>query len=285
MPSRPEIVKMRLKLPALRLPSLPWQFVWFYLTTMLFIPMGAMLLKSTQVGWARFWELATQPVAIASYKVSFGLSLLAGLINGVAGLIIAWALVRENFPGKRFLDSVIDLPFALPTAVAGLTLASIYSEKGWVGQLFAPAGIKIAFTQTGVAIAMIFISLPFVVRTVEPVLRNLERDEEEAAWCLGATRAQTFWKVTFPQLLPAVLTGVAQGFSRAVGEYGSVVMIASNIPFRDLITPVLIVQRLEEFDVPAASVIGCVLLLFSLVFLLLINGLQAWGLRYTVQKS
>lgn len=268
-------------MPKLRLPSLPWQFVWFYLTTMLFIPMAAMILKSTQVGWGRFWELATQPVAIASYKVSFGLSLLAGLINGLAGLIIAWALVREEFPGKRLLDSLIDLPFALPTAVAGLTLASIYSEQGWIGQFFAPAGIKIAFTQSGVAIAMIFISLPFVVRTVEPVLRNLERDEEEAAWCLGASRLQTFWKVTLPQLLPAILTGVAQGFSRSVGEFGSVVMIASNIPFKDLITPVLIVQRLEEFDVPAATVIGTVMLIFSLVILLVINTLQAWGQRYS----
>jgi sulfate transport system permease protein len=269
------------RLPRLQLPSWSWRITWLYLSLMLFLPLGGMLLKAFHVGPADFWEIATSPEAVATYKISFGLALIASLINGLFGLVIAWALIRCRFPGQRLLDSLIDLPFALPTAVAGLALTAVYSEEGWLGrpirQLF---GVKVAFTSFGVAVAMVFISLPFVVRTVEPVLRSLEKEQEEASWCLGASQSQTFFRVVLPQLLPAILSGVAQGYSRAVGEYGSVVMISSNVPFRDLITPTLIVQKLEEYDLPAATVIGTVMLLFALVSLLVINLLQVWGQRY-----
>jgi sulfate transport system permease protein len=240
-----------------------------------------MLIKAARVSPAEFWEIATSPEALATYKISFGLSLVASLVNGVFGLVIAWALIRCRFPGQRLLDALIDLPFALPTAVAGLALTAVYSEEGWLGgpihQLF---GVKVAFTSLGVAVAMVFISLPFVVRTVEPVLRALEKEQEEASWCLGASQSQTFFRVVLPQLLPAILAGVAQGYSRAVGEYGSVVMISSNVPFRDLITPTLIVQKLEEYDFAAATVIGTVMLVFAFVSLLVINRIQIWGQRY-----
>jgi sulfate transport system permease protein len=220
-------------------------------------------------------------VAISSYQVSFGLAAVASLINGVFGVVIAWALVRSRFPGQRLLDSLIDLPFALPTAVAGLALSFVYSTEGWLGKpLFELFGLKVAFAPLGVAVAMVFISLPFVVRTVEPVLRSLEKEQEEASWCLGANQSQTFFRVVLPQLLPAILGGIAQGYSRAVGEYGSVVMIASNVPFKDLITPTLIVQHLEEYDFDSATVIGTVMLIFSLVSLLVINLIQVWGQRY-----
>ena len=213
--------------------------------------------------------------------MSFGLAFLASIINGVFGLVIAWALIRCRFPGQKVLDALIDLPFALPTAVAGLALSYVYGPEGWLG---APiqrlTGLEVSFTSLGVAVAMVFISLPFVVRTVEPVLRALEREQEEASWCLGASSAQTFLRVVLPQLTPAILAGIAQGFSRAVGEYGSVVMISSNVPFKDLITPTLIVQKLEEYDINGATVIGTVMLLFSLVSLLAINLIQVWGQRY-----
>jgi sulfate transport system permease protein len=253
----------------------------------LFLPLGAISLKAAGVGPAGFWELATTPEAIASYQISFGLAVVASLINGVFGLVIAWALVRCRFPGQRLLDSLIDLPFALPTAVAGLALAAVYgSENGWLGEpLYRLFGIKVAFSAIGVAVAMVFISLPFVVRTVEPVLRSLEKEQEEASWCLGASQAQTFFRVVFPQLLPALLGGIAQGFSRAVGEYGSVVMISSNIPFVDLITPTLIIQKLEEYDIDGATVIGSVMLLFSLASLLVINLIQVWGQRYQATST
>ncbi|MGL5925916.1 sulfate ABC transporter permease subunit CysT, partial [Chroococcidiopsis sp.] len=200
--------------------------------------------------------------------------------NGLFGTLIAWVLVRYTFPFKRLIDASIDLPFALPTSVAGLTLATVYSNNGWIGSLLAPLGIKVSFTRLGVWVAMIFISLPFVVRTVQPVMQEMEREIEEAAWSLGANQWQTFVRVILPPLFPAILTGVALGFSRAVGEYGSTVIISSNTPFRDLIAPVLIFQRLEQYDYSGATVIGTVLLLISLVLLLLINLLQAWGRRY-----
>jgi len=198
----------------------------------------------------------------------------------VFGLLVAWVLVRYDFPLKRFVDAAIDLPFALPTAVAGLTIATVYSDNGWIGSLLAPLGIKVSFTRLGVAVAMVFISLPFVVRTLQPVLQEMERDIEEAAWSLGASQLQTFWRVILPPLMPALLTGIALGFSRAVGEYGSIVLVASNIPFKDLIASVLIFQRLEQYDYAGATVIGTVLLIISLVLLLAINLLQAWGRRY-----
>jgi sulfate transport system permease protein len=265
----------------LPLPNWAWSITWSYLGLILFLPLGGMLLKAAGVGPAGFWEAATSDVAIATYQVSFGLAAVASLINGFFGVIIAWALVRSRFPGQRLLDSLIDLPFALPTAVAGLALSFVYSTDGWLGKpLFDLFGLKVAFAPLGVAVAMVFISLPFVVRTVEPVLRSLEKEQEEASWCLGANQSQTFFRVVLPQLLPAILGGIAQGYSRAVGEYGSVVMIASNVPFKDLITPTLIVQHLEEYDFAGATVIGSVMLIFSLVSLLVINLIQVWGQRY-----
>ena len=260
--------------------SIPWIVTGSYLTLMLLVPIAAMILKSATLSPAKIWEIATSPTALSAYNVTFVTALAAGVLNGLAGLIIAWVLVRYEFPAKRFVDALLDLPFALPTAVAGLTLATIYSEKGWIGSLFAPFGIKIAFTRWGVFLAMLFISLPFVVRTVQPVLLESEREMEEAAWSLGASPWQTIWRVVLPPIMPAVLTGVALGFARAVGEYGSVVIVAANVPFKDLIAPVLIFQRLEQYDYAGATVIGTVMLLISLVMLLAINLLQAWGRRY-----
>jgi sulfate/thiosulfate transport system permease protein len=260
----------------------PW--IWIlptaYLFVMLFLPTIALLLKASTEGPARFWSIATSPIALDAYRVTFVTALITAFINGVFGLLIAWVLVRYEFPFKKIIDAAVDLPFALPTSVAGLTLATVYSENGWIGSLFAPLGIKLAFTQWGVALAMLLISLPFVVRTVQPVLSDLEREIEEAAWSLGASKFQTFWRVLLPPILPAALTGVALGFSRAVGEYGSVVIVSSNTPYKDLIAPVLVFQRLEQYDYAGATVIGAVLLGISLTLLLLINLLQAWGHRY-----
>ncbi|HEY9624575.1 MAG TPA: sulfate ABC transporter permease subunit CysT [Crinalium sp.] len=265
-----------------RLIHLPiqWKIAWVYLSLMLFLPAIALILKASTVGPARFWEIATSPIALAAYDVTFITALFTALINGIFGTLIAWVLVRYDFPLKRFIDAAVDIPFALPTSVAGLTLATIYSQNGWIGSLFAPLGIKIAFTRWGVGVAMLFISLPFVVRTLQPVLQQQEKELEESAWCLGASQFQTVWKVILPPLLPAILTGVALGFSRAVGEYGSVVIVAANVPFKDLIAPVLIFQRLEEYDYAGATVIGSVLLFISLIMLLVINLLQNWGRRY-----
>lgn len=275
-----------------RIPSLswPWRITITYLSLMLFIPVTAMLLKSSTLGWDVFWQEATNEVALAAYDVTFITSLIAALFNGVFGTLVAWVLVRYNFPLKRFLDAVVDLPFALPTSVAGLTLASVYSDNGWVGHFFAAntplgslfgsEGLPISFTRLGVGVAMVFISFPFVVRTVQPVLTEADVEVEEAAWCLGASQWQTFWRVIFPPLLPSILTGIALGFSRAVGEYGSTVIIASNLPFKDLIAPVLIIQQLEQYNYTGATVIGTVMLFISLILLFLINLLQAWGRRY-----
>lgn len=260
--------------------SLPWLVTVFYLSVMLLLPISALLTKSISVGPAEFWRIATSPVALSAYDVTFTTSLAAGLINGVMGTLVAWVLVRYSFPGKKIIDAAVDLPFALPTAVAGLVLATVYSDKGWIGSLFAPFGIKIAFTRLGVLVAMIFISLPFIVRTLQPVLQEMEKEAEEAAWSLGATQRQTFLRVVLPPLIPPILTGVALGFSRAIGEYGSVVIISSSIPFKDLIAPVLVFQRLEQYDYGGATVIGAVLLIISLAMLFIINALQQWGRRY-----
>ncbi|MBF2007308.1 MAG: sulfate ABC transporter permease subunit CysT [Chlorogloeopsis fritschii C42_A2020_084] len=265
-----------------RLFDIPWtwRITLGYLTVMLILPIAAMFLKAATKPPAEFWQIATSPVALATYDVTFTTSFAAALLNGVFGTLIAWVLVRYDFPLKRLFDATVDLPFALPTAVAGLTLATVYSDNGWIGSLLAPFGIKVSFTRLGVAVAMIFISLPFVVRTVQPVLQEMEKEIEEAAWSLGASQWQTFWKVILPPLFPTILTGVALGFSRAVGEYGSTVIIASNTPFKDLIAPVLIFQRLEQYDYSGATVIGIVLLAISLVMLLGINFLQNWARRY-----
>ncbi|WP_373478986.1 sulfate ABC transporter permease subunit CysT [Geminocystis sp.] len=260
--------------------SLPWTITIGYLTIMLLIPMAALILKSSTLGFAKFWEIATSDIAISAYQVTFITALFAGFINGLMGTLLAWVLVRYKFPGRKIFDAMIDIPFALPTAVAGLVLATVYSETGWIGRLFVPFGIKIAFSQLGVFVAMLFISLPFVVRTLQPVLQELEKETEEAAWALGANDWETFRLVILPPLIPPILTGIALGFSRAVGEYGSVVVIASNIPFQDLIAPVLVFQRLEEYDYVGATVIGAVLLFISLILLLVINFLQQWGRGY-----
>jgi sulfate/thiosulfate transport system permease protein len=257
-----------------------WRVTIGYLALMLGLPLLALFSKAFSTSPSEFWRIATEAKALSAYEVTFVTALVTALINGVFGTIVAWVLVKYEFPGKRLIDAIVDLPFALPTAVAGLTLATVYSKTGWIGGLLAPFGIKIAYTRWGVAIAMLFTSLPFVVRTVEPVLAEMEKDMEEAAWSLGASPGQTFWRVTLPPLLPAISTGVALGFSRAVGEFGSTVMVASNTPFKDLVAPVLIFQRLEQFDVIGATVIGCVLLLISLALLFSINLLQAWGRRY-----
>lgn len=266
--------------------SIPWQVSIIYIVLLLILPFGAMFSKSATLSPSQFWAIATDPVAIATYKITFGAALLAAVFNGFVGFIVAWVLERYDFPGKKWFDAAIDLPFALPTAVAGLTLATIYSETGWIGFLFspdnpnAPLKVRIAFTSTGVWVAMLFISLPFVVRTLQPVLREIEPELEEAAWSLGASPWQTFSRVLFPPLLPATITGVTLGFARAVGEFGSIVLIASNIPFEDMVASVLIFQKLEQYDFEGATVIGTTMLLISLALLLVINALQAWGRRY-----
>ncbi|HYW19482.1 MAG TPA: sulfate ABC transporter permease subunit CysT [Nodularia sp. (in: cyanobacteria)] len=275
---KPPIWKVLLQ-SLIRLPW-TWRITIGYLTVMLFVPITAMFLKASTESPAKFWEIATSELALSTYNVTFVTSLFAALLNGVFGTLIAWVLVRYDFPFKRIIDATVDLPFALPTSVAGLTLATVYSDNGWIGSLLAPLGIKVSFTRLGVGVAMIFISLPFIVRTVQPVLQEMEHEIEEASWCLGATQWQTFWKVIFPPLFPTILTGVALGFSRAVGEYGSTVIISSNTSYEDLIAPVLIFQRLEQYDYSGATVIGVVLLAISLVMLLAINFLQAWARRY-----
>ena len=262
--------------------KIPWTWVitFVYLAFLLILPIIALLVKAFSEPLDSFWKTATTPAALSSYEITFVTAFAAAAVNGVFGTLIAWVIVRYNFFGKRFLEGVVDLPFALPTAVAGLSLATVYSEKGWIGSLFAPLGFKISFTRLGVWIAMVFISLPFIVRTVQPVLTDLEKEMEEAAWSLGASKFQTFIQIVLPPLTPSILTGVALGFSRAVGEYGSTVIIASNTPFKDLITPVLIFQSLERYDYVAATVIGTVMLGISFMSLLAINLLQAWSKRY-----
>ena len=274
--------KSKIQNPKSKIPqfSLPWGVTIGYLTIMLLLPVTALLLQASQVGLTEFLRIATSPMALSAYNVTFVTALVATVVNGGFGLLTAWVLVRYDFPLKRLVDAAIDLPFALPTAVAGLTLANVYSENGWIGSLLAPLGIKVAFSRFGVFVAMLFISLPFIVRALQPVLQEMEHDIEEAAWSLGATKFQTFWQVIFPPLFPALLTGIALGFSRAVGEYGSIVIVSSNIAFKDLIASVLIFQRLEQYDYAGATVIGTVLLGISLLILLVINLLQAWGKRY-----
>ena len=250
-----------------------------YLCLIVLIPLSATFLRSTELTWDQFVEVVTSPRVMASYKLTFGASLLAAVINGVFGLLVAWVLVRYEFFGRRIVDALVDLPFALPTAVAGITLTGLYSANGWIGQYLEPLGFKVAFTPVGVFVAMTFIGLPFVVRTVQPVLEDSEKELEEAATCLGATRWQTFTKVIFPAILPALLTGFALAFARAIGEYGSVIFIAGNMPMVSEITPLIIIGKLEQYDVPGATAVAVVMLLMSFVMLLVINSLQAWQRR------
>lgn len=250
-------------------------FTLFYLSLLVLIPLAAVFIKSAGHGFDAFWAAATSPRVLASYRLSFGASLLAAGINLVFGLILAWCLVRYDFPGRKLVDALIDLPFALPTAVAGIALTALYAPNGWVGSLFAP--LKIAFTPLGVLLALIFIGLPFIVRTVQPVLEDMETEIEEAAASLGAHRWTTFRFVVLPTLLPALLTGFALAFARAVGEYGSVIFIAGNIPLVSEITPLMIISKLEQYDYVGATAIAVVMLVFSFALLLAINLLQAWS--------
>ena len=247
-----------------------------YLCLIVLIPLSATFLRSTELTWDQFMEVVTSPRVVASYKLTFGASLLAAIINGVFGLLVAWVLVRYDFFGRRIVDALVDLPFALPTAVAGITLTGLYSANGWIGQYLEPLGIKVSFTPVGVFVAMTFIGLPFVVRTVQPVLEDLASELEEAAATLGASRWQSFTKVILPILMPALLTGFALAFARALGEYGSIIFIAGNMPMVSEITPLLIITKLEQYDYAGATSIAVVMLVMSFIMLLAINGLQAW---------
>ncbi len=252
-----------------------------YLSLIVIIPLSATFLKAATGGWLYFWHTVTEPRALASYRLSFGASLIGALVNTVIGFVVAWVLVRYPFPGKRILDAIVDLPFALPTAVAGITLTTVLSAHGWIGRYLAPLGIKAVFSPLGVVIALTFIGLPFVVRTVQPVLQVLDPELEEAAASLGAGRWQTFIRVISPELWPALLTGFALAFARAIGEYGSVVFISGNMPMRTEITPLLIITKLEQYDYAGATAIGVVMLVISFALLFIINALQWWsGKRY-----
>ena len=248
-----------------------------YLSLLVLLPLSGLAFKSSSLDWAQFWDIASGERALASYRVTFGASLLAALINAVFGLVVAWVLVRYRFPGKRLVDSLVDLPFALPTAVAGITLATLYAGNGWVGRHLEPLGVKVAFTPLGIVVALTFISLPFVVRTLQPVIEDIEPEIEEAAATLGASRLQTFLRVILPGIFPALLTGSTLAFSRAVGEYGSVIFIAGNMPLISEITPLLIISKLEQYDVVGATALAGVMLVISFALLLGVNALQWWA--------
>ncbi|MDY0073169.1 MAG: sulfate ABC transporter permease subunit CysT [Thauera sp.] len=252
-----------------------------YLSLIVLIPLAAVFLKAATLSLEEFWQVVSAERVVASYQLSFGTSLLAATINAAFGLLLAWSLVRYSFPGKKLVDALIDLPFALPTAVAGIALTALYAGNGWLGQYLEALGIKVAFTPLGILVALVFIGLPFVVRTVQPILEDLDTELEEAAASLGAQRWQTFRHVILPILLPALLTGFALAFARAVGEYGSVIFIAGNLPMVSEITPLMIITRLEQYDYAGATAIAAVMLVFSFVLLLIINGLQAWTARRT----
>ena len=251
-------------------------FTIFYLTLIVLIPLSALFLKSATLGFHDFWQTISNPRVVASYRLTFGTSLIAACINSLFGFIVAWTLVRYEFPGKRAIDALVDLPFALPTAVSGIALTAIYAKNGWIGQYLAPLGIKAAFSSLGIVIAMTFIGMPFVVRTLQPALEDLPKENEEAAASLGANRFQTFWRVILPSVLPALLTGFALSFARALGEYGSVVFISGNMPMKTEITSLLIISRLEEYDTAGATAIAVVMLLASFTLLFAINALQWW---------
>ena len=256
-------------------------FTLFYLGLIVLIPLAAVFWKTSTLTWPEFWHTITMPTALASYRLTFGASFCAAVVNVIFGLIVAWVLVRYEFFGKKIVDALVDLPFALPTAVAGITLAALYSQHGWIGQALTPLGIKVANSQTGIFIALTFIGLPFIVRTVQPILEDLDPELEEAASSLGANRWQVFWRVILPMLTPALLTGFALAFARALGEYGSVIFIAGNIPMKTQITPVIIMAELDMFDYAKATAIAVVMLVASFVLLLTINVLQWWTNRHT----
>ena len=254
-------------------------FTLTYLSLIVLIPLAGLVLKTASLGWDDFWRIASSPRTLAALRISFGLSLLAAAVNAVFGFLVAWVLVRYEFPGRRLFDAFIDLPFALPTAVAGISLSAIYAPNGWIGGLLAPLGLKVAYTPLGILVALIFIGLPFIVRTVQPVLEDLDREVEEAAATLGAGRARIVATVVLPLLMPPLLTGFALALARAVGEYGSVIFIAGNIPYVSEIAPLLIVIRLQEFDYAGATAIATIMLAIAFLLLLAINLLQAWTRR------
>lgn len=257
-------------------------YTLFYLGLIVLLPISAVFIKTMELSWSGFWDIVTEPRVMASYRLTFGASLAAALINAVFGLMLAWALVRYSFPGKRIVDALIDLPFALPTAVAGIALTALYAPNGWIGQFVEGVlGVKVAYTPLGVLLALTFIGVPFVVRTVQPVLEDLETELEEAAASLGARRWQSFYYVVLPVLFPALLTGFALAFARAVGEYGSVIFIAGNMPMVSEITPLIIITKLEQFDYAGATAVAAVMLVVSFILLLMVNGLQAWTARRT----
>ncbi|MBH1976663.1 MAG: sulfate ABC transporter permease subunit CysT [Rhodocyclales bacterium] len=252
-------------------------FTLVYLSLIVLIPLSAVVFKTLSLTFAEFWQIVTAPRVLASYKLSFGASLLAAGINTVFGALLAWSLVRYRFPGRKLVDALVDLPFALPTAVAGIALTALYAGNGWLGKLLEPLGIKVAFTPLGVLVALVFIGLPFVVRTVQPILEDIELELEEAATCLGAQRWQIIRRVILPALTPALLTGFALAFARAVGEYGSVIFIAGNLPMVSEITPLMIITKLEQYDYTGATAIALVMLAASFILLLVINTLQGWS--------
>jgi sulfate/thiosulfate transport system permease protein len=260
-------------LPGFR-PAL--SFTLLYLSFMVLIPLAGLFLKTAQLTWAQYWHIVSGPRAVASYELTLGTSATAAGVNAVFGLLVAWVLVRYPFPGHRVVDAIVDLPLALPTAVAGIALTALYAGNGWLGAPLERAGLKVAFTPLGITVALIFIGLPFVVRTVQPVLQDLEPEVEEAAASLGATRAQTFWKVIFPAILPALVTGTTLAFARALGEYGSVVFISGNLPLKTEVTTLLIMTKLEQYDYRGATALATVMLGLSFVLLLSINVTQAW---------
>ncbi len=259
-------------------------FALFYFSLIVLIPLSGLFVRTSTLSWEQFWDIVTNPRAMASYQLTFGASLVGALVNGIFGSIIAWVLVRYRFSGRSLVDALVDLPFALPTAVAGITLTAIYAPNGWIGRYLEPLGIKVAFTPLGVLIALTFIGLPFVVRTVQPVLQDLDKEVEEAATMLGANRWQTFRAVIVPELWPALLTGIAMAFARAVGEYGSVIFIAGNMPLKSEITPLLIMTKLEQYDYSGATALGVVMLLVSFVLALAINLLQWWSSTRHMQQ-
>ena len=272
----PLLLKKKTVLPGF---GLTLGFSVVYLSLLVLIPLAALVLKTMGLTWEKFWTTVTRPQVVASYKLSFGAALIAALLNVVFGLLVAWVLVRYRFPGRKIIDALVDLPFALPTAVAGIALTALYGPKGWIGQWLEPLGIKAVFTPLGVVIALTFISLPFVVRTVQPVLEDLGKEVEEAAASLGANRWAIFRRVIFPEIWPALLTGFALAFARAIGEYGSVVFISGNLPMKTQITPVMIMGQLEQYRYAEATAIAVVMLVASFVLLLAINLLQRWTTR------
>lgn len=252
-------------------------FTLLYLALIVMIPLAGLVIKTLELSWQEFVATITDPRVVAAFEISFGISFIAALINAVFGLLVAWVLVRYDFPWRKAIDAMVDLPFALPTAVAGIALTALYAQNGWIGQVFAKFGIEIAFTPAGIAIALVFVGLPFIVRTVEPVLRDLDPEMEEAAACLGATRLQVFTRIILPQVLPALMAGFAMAFARALGEYGSVIFIAGNMPYKSEIVPLIIVIKLEQYDYAGATAIALVMLIASFIMLLIINLLMKWS--------